>query len=178
MGFLFNLFVVFILFPLLFILMIFWLLSKNKSFGKTIAYLVSGVLVLILLSLVLRAFIDKKTLQKDDYYGSYTINKNYFPGKQANWQYDNFRFEINDKDSVYFYVTTKDKIRQTYKGTISTVKRASSERLVLHMHQPTHHVLTTNPTIYRSVWGFELVFNSPKFSNMYFTKGEREDEEN
>lgn len=39
------------------------------------------------------------------------------------------------------------------------------------MPKPTHHVLATNPTIYRSVWGFTLVFNSPEFDNMFFTKG-------
>jgi hypothetical protein len=176
MGFVFNLFVVFILFPLLCILFIFWVISKKKVFGKTITSIIVGLFSLILLYSVLRIITGKKILDKDDYHGSYTINKNYFPGKQANWQYDNFRFEIKDNDSIYFYVTDKANIRQTYKGIISTVKRASSERLVLHMQQPTHHVLTTNPTIYRSVWSFELVFNSPKFNNMYFTKGKWGDE--
>ena len=29
----------------------------------------------------------------------------------------------------------------------------------------------SDPTIYRKVWGFFLVFNSPQFNNMYFRKG-------
>lgn len=174
MGFGFNLFVMFILLPAIVVLLIVWAVSKRKIFGKTIAVILAGLAGLILLSSIIKFFTSKKILDKEDYYGSYTINKNYFPGKQANWQYDNFRFEIKDNDSIYFYVTDKDKIRQTYKGIISTIMRAGSERLVLHMQQPTRHVLTENPTIYSSVWGFELVFNSPKFSNMYFKKGEWE----
>lgn len=29
----------------------------------------------------------------------------------------------------------------------------------------------SDPTIYRKVWGFFLVFNSLEFNNMYFRKG-------
>ena len=171
MGFLFNLFVTFILLPLIIILLVVWIVSKRKIFGQTIAVIIVGITGLIILSLTLQFFTNKKVLDKDDYYGSYVIDKRYFPSKQANWQYDTFRFEIRDNDSIYFYVTDKDKIRQTYKGTISTNTTYQSERLAIHMQQPSHHILTTNPTVYRSVWGFELVFNSPKFSNMYFKKG-------
>jgi len=172
MGFLFNLFVIFILLPLITVLLIVWVISKRKIFGQTIAVIIVGITAMIILFSIAQLLTSKKVLDKDDYYGSYVIDKRYFPGKQANWQYDTFRFVIKDNDSIYFCVTNKEKIIQTFKGKISTVNPINSERLVLHMHQPTHHILTTNPTIYRSVWGFELVFNSPKFSNMYFKKGE------
>jgi hypothetical protein len=176
MGFGFNLFVIFILLPLIILLLILWLISKRKIFGQTIAFIIVGIIAMTILFSIFQFLTSKKVLDKDDYYGKYTIDKSYFPGKQANWQYDTFRFEIKDNDSIYFYVTDKDKVRKTYKGTISTNKIHQSERLAIHMQQPTHHVLITNPTIYRSVWGFELVFNSPKFSNMYFKKGEWEAE--
>ena len=127
---------------------------------------------LILLGILVGMLVDKKKLARDDYNGQYVIDRTYFPGRQADWQYDNFRFEIKDNDTIYFYVTDKDKISQIFKGTVTTVKPYSSERLVINMIQPTHHVLTTNPTIYREAWSFYLVFNSPKFGNMYFTKGQ------
>jgi len=174
MGFLFNLLIIFLVIPVIGILLVVWIVSKRKIFGQTIAVIIIGITAMIVLFSILQFLTSKKVLDKDDYYGSYVVDKRYFPGKQANWQYDTFRFEIRDNDSIYFYVTDKDKIRQTYKGTISTNKIYQSERLAIHMQQPTHHVLATNPTVYRSVWGFELVFNSPKFSNMYFKKGEWE----
>ena len=82
-----------------------------------------------------------------------------------------FRFEIKNNDSIYFYVTDNEKIIKIYKGAISTIKGYISERLVINMDQPTHHILNSNPTIYRSTWDFYLVFNSGKFGNMYFRKG-------
>ena len=121
-------------------------------------------------------FITSKTqLSKDDYYGSYIVDRNYFPGKQADWQYNSFRFDIKDNDSIYFYYIYNDRIVKTYKGRISTVKTSyGSERLAIHMEQPTHHIVITNPTIYRGNWDFELVFNTPKFNNVFFKKGEWE----
>jgi hypothetical protein len=172
MGFGFNLFVIFILLPLIILLLILWLVSKRKIFGQTIAFIIVGIIAMTVLFSIFQFLTSKKVLDKNDYYGKYTIDKSYFPGKQANWQYDTFRFIIKTNDSIYFYVTDKNKIRKTYKGTISTVNPIDSERVVLHMQQPTHHILSTNPTIYRSVWGFKLVFNSPKFSNMCFKKAE------
>ncbi|NRF37488.1 hypothetical protein [Pedobacter foliorum] len=39
------------------------------------------------------------------------------------------------------------------------------------MKLPTHHIMDGDPTIYRDTWSFYLVFNSPKFGNMFFKKG-------
>ncbi|TAE89990.1 MAG: hypothetical protein EAY81_01375, partial [Bacteroidetes bacterium] len=116
----------------------------------------------------------KTELKKKDYYGQYIVNRNYFPGIQADWQYNHFRFEIKENDSIYFYLTDKEKILKTYVGTITTTYRSqySSARLIINMEQPTHHILTSNPTTYRSTWSFYLVFDSPKFNNVFFKKGQ------
>lgn len=171
MGFGFNLFFIFIFLPLLALLFLLWLITQKKIFGKTIGLVSIMLLCLVVLSGILRICMSKKVLSKGDYYGTYVIDKDLVPGKQADWQYDHYRFEIKHNDSIYFFVTNKNRILQTYSGKISTIKQYESERLVLHMPQPTHHILTTNPTIYRSAWGFTLVFNSTKFSNTFFTKG-------
>ena len=131
-----------------------------------------GLISLLILLFVFRPLWEKKVLDKSDFYGEYIIDRNYFSGKQADWQYNNFRFEIKKNDSIYFYVTDGKIINETYKGTISTLAPYKSARLVIEMEKPTHHILTTNPTIYREVWDFFMVFNSPKFHNMYFRKGE------
>ena len=109
-------------------------------------------------------------LDKSDYYGSYVIDRDYFDPKQAQWQYEHFRFEIRRNDSIYFYVTEKERIVKTYKGSITTLNPRSSEVLKIRMEQPTHHILSYQPTIWRGIWSFTLVFRSPKFSNMYFVK--------
>jgi hypothetical protein len=115
---------------------------------------------------------SKKELKKKDYYGQYIVDRSFFAGKQADWQYNNFRFEIKENDSIYFFVTNKEQILKTYKGIIATTRPYNSERLIVSLEQPTHHVIRSNPTTYRSAWSFYLVFYSKKFNNIYFKKGQ------
>ncbi|WP_413533209.1 hypothetical protein [Empedobacter brevis] len=171
MGFGFNLFFVFILIPLTVIFLSIWLITKKKFIGKTLGIIWIGIFCLVMVASLIQWLTSKTKLNKKDFYGEYIINRNYFPGKQADWQYENFRFEIKNNDSIYFYITDKENVIKTYKGVISTIKPYNSERLRIHMQQPTHHILSQNPTIYRSSWSFYLVFNSQKLSNVYFKKG-------
>jgi hypothetical protein len=161
---------IFIILPISIILFLLGIFTKKKFFGIALVALWGGLLILWLLSAILRPFYEKKALDKSDFYGEYVVDRNYFSGQQADWQYNNFRFEIKENDSIYFYVTDEKKINETYKGTIATRAPYQSARLVIEMEKPTHHILTTNPTIYRGVWDFLLVFKSPKFNNMYFRK--------
>lgn len=163
-----------ILTPLTGILLLAWWGTNNKIYGKILGYLYLCLFGLFILVTIIRFLTDKTELEKKDYYGEYIINRDYFPGKQSDWQYDNFRFEIKDNDSIYFYLTDKDKILKTYRGTIKTTDPSQyrSERLIINMEQPPHHIMTSNPTTYRSAWSFYLVFYSPKFNNVYFKKGQ------
>ena len=169
MAFLFWLF---ILAPLTGILLLAWWGTKNKIYAKIVGYFYLVLFGLFILGTIIRLLTDKKELEKNNYYGEYIVNRDYFSGRQADWQYDNFRFEIKENDSIYFHVTDKEKILKTYRGTITTTKPYSSERLVIKIEQPTHHIMTSNPTTYRSAWSFYLVFYSPKFNNVYFKKGQ------
>jgi len=174
MIYLFSIFIV----PTLTVLLLLarWV-TGNKIFGKIVGYfwlsLIGSVILLIILTTTIHIFLDQKALSKNDYYGEYVVNRNYFHGKQADWQYENFRFEIKENDSLYFYVTNKEKVIKTYRGTISTTdpRQNLSERLIIKMNEPIHHVMSTNPTTYRGVWDFNLVFYSPKFNNVFFKKG-------
>lgn len=171
MGFGFSLFFAFILLPLTGILLVIWLLTRYKIFGVIIGLIWLGIFGLVCLLSTIRWFTAKTHLEKKDYYGKYIVNRELYPGKQSDWQYDHFRFEIKDNDSIYFYVTDKEKILKTYKGAITTTKTYTSKRLIINMHQPTHHILASNPTTYRSAWNFYLVFDSTKFKNVFFKKG-------
>ncbi|HXU25721.1 MAG TPA: hypothetical protein VN698_00710, partial [Bacteroidia bacterium] len=160
MGFFLGVLLVFVLTA---ILLLFWLGKGNIIYLKLIGIIWLGVFGLFFLGIIVNFIKSKKELKKTDYYGQYIINRAYFKGKQADWQYNTYRFEIKENDTLYFYVTDKDKIVQTYKGKISTTAPYSSERLIVEMVQP-YHVLNTNPTLYRSAWSFYLVFNSPKYN--------------
>ncbi|PHN01374.1 hypothetical protein [Flavilitoribacter nigricans] len=173
MGFGFALFIVFIILPFTGILLLAWLLSGKLLFGKMLRQIWLGIFGLVFFLGIVRWLTAKTELDKEDYYGKYVINRTYFPGKQSAWQYDHFRFEITEQDSIFFYLTDQDKILKTYRGTIRTTDPGNhpSDRLIIEMEQPTHHILTSNPTTYRSNWSFYLVFWSPKFHNVFFKKG-------
>tara|TARA_B110000285_G_C14947914_1_gene525252 strand:- start:245 stop:784 length:540 start_codon:yes stop_codon:yes gene_type:complete len=176
MGFGFNLLFIFILVPLTGILLVTWLTSRELMFGKIIGIIWSGIFGLLLLSGIIQWFTSKTELEKEDYYGEYVVNRDYFKGEQTDWQYNHFRFEIADNDSILFYVTENEKILKTYRGGIRTTdpKNHHSDRLIIQMDKPIHHIMTSNPTTYRSAWDFYLVFNSSKFGNVFFKKGKWE----
>jgi len=175
MGFGFNLFFVFIVIPLLLlstgVLLITWLITRKKNFGKVLGVIWLVVFGFVFFLMTLQWLLSDKELKKKDYYGQYIVNRDYFKGEQADWQYNTFRFEIADNDSIFFYVTDKEKILKTFKGTVSTTTQYRSARLKIDMEQPSHHIMSSNPTTYRSTWSFYLVFYSPKFNNVFFKKG-------
>jgi hypothetical protein len=166
----------------LFIIIIFLLISvavgvatNNLRSGVITGFICFGIFGLCCLSLFLLSFFSqKKLLEKDDYYGEYTIDRTFFAGKQADWQYNTFRFEIKENDSIYFYVTNQERKLRTYKGVISTIKPYSSEVLVINMQKPAHPVLKGNPGVYRGAWSFYLVFKSAPYGSMFFIKNEWE----
>lgn len=164
----------FIIFPLLAILLILWMISREKFFAKSIATIIIGICAFVCIVSVLHMIFSIKELDKDDYYGKYIIDRSFFKGKQADWQYEHYRFEIKENDSVYFYCTDKYNIKKTFKGHISTVKPYNSERLILTMNEPSHHVVKENPSTYRGIWDFYMVLHSEKFGNMFFRKGDWE----
>ena len=147
-------------------------LKKKKEFiGKIILTFYGFVLGFIIFSSIVGILSRKKILEKSDFYGTYIVDRNFFKGKQTDWQYNNFRFEIKENDSIYFHETNGEKITKTLRGKIYTTNNYNSARLKVKMGKNTHHILKTNPTIYRQAWGFFLVFESSKFYNMYFRKG-------
>jgi hypothetical protein len=94
--------------PLSAILLITWFITRKHHWGKIIGFLWLGLLAMVMLISGLNWILGKPNLEKDDYYGQYIVDP-IFPGKQADWQYNHFRFEIKDNDSIYFYVTEKEK---------------------------------------------------------------------
>ncbi|NQX56931.1 hypothetical protein HQN86_25155 [Pedobacter panaciterrae] len=171
MGIGFNLLIILILLPLTIILLTGWLITRKVIYGKTLGLIWLAIFGLYILTLVMHTLTKKKLLKKDDFYGHYIINKSFFPGKDADWQYDSFQFEIKENDSLYFYIMDAGKIVNTISGTIKTVKPYQSQRLILNVRQPRSHLIDSIPTIYRDSWNFYLVFHSPKFGNMYYKKG-------
>lgn len=149
-------------------------ITKKVWAARLLGLFLAGVAVLASVGSILNWAISKTVLDQEDYYGDYIVQRNYFPGNQADWQYNHYRFTITEQDSIFFFITEGADVLNTYRGTIRSVAPYGSARLILDMEEPIHHVMSDNPTTYRSAWSFRLVFCSTKFHNMYFEKGEWE----
>ncbi len=119
MGFGFNLFG----FPLL-ILATFGLLIYFFVSQKKIALIILGGLWVLAISvIILNLIVDYNRtpirLTKNDIVGEYRIDKTFFPGTNAKWQYDLYKFYITNKDSILFVVMKEKEIPRTiYKHKI------------------------------------------------------------
>ena len=174
MGFGFNLLVILIIIPIIGVLLVSWLISGKKEVGTMLLFIIIGFIAFEILVAGLKWIRSKRNLDRGDIYGEYVIDRTKFPGKQADWQYNNFRFEIKENDSIYFHETIGAQIQKTYKGKISFKKYYKQPRLVIEMNKPGHHIFSDNPTLFRTRWSFYYVFKSPKFYNVFFKKGKWE----
>jgi len=114
---------------------------------------------------------SKIRLNQDDLRGDYVIDRDFFKGPNADWQYNTFRFTITEKDSLYFYVTYKyGKVLKTYAGKVKMHTEYVSDRMEFVFGDSTHPILKEQPCIYRSTWDFYVVLHSPVYGNMFFIK--------
>ncbi len=126
---------------------------------------------LLLILFLLSPLWTKVELAPKDYHGTYVIDRSFYPGKQADWQYNHFRFEVLPSDSILFYETEGAKIAAAYCGRVSWPAGYISARMRLNMDSPTHFIVASNPTTHRFIWSFRLVFATSKFGNVAFKKG-------
>ena len=169
MGFGFNLFFVLVLLPGTVILLIFWITTGLKIFGYITGVLWACVIALFILVKVYSLFFDKKDFKREDIYGKYRIDKTKFPGRQANWQYAHYRFEITKNDSFLFYITDKERIIKTYRGKIMFVPEYKA-RIVVLIDSPQCSLIESEPTLYRTRFTFYYVFHSARYNNVFFRK--------
>jgi len=168
MGFGFNLFV----FPLLILFTIGLIVYSVFAKSWRPVKILGGVFVLIMLFGALSAIKAKIespiSLTKKQIIGDYRIDKNFYSGKNANWQYDHYRFTITAEDSLYFYITNKDTVIKTFKEKIK-YSSGPPDLWTIETHT-NYHVIKYPPTLFRGHHKFYYVFLSDIYGNMFFRK--------
>ena len=164
-GFLFVIFLVITLF-----LLLLKFIFKHKIFNTLILGLWLLFISLPILIIIEDIFTSKKEIDTNDIYGEYVINKNKCAGKQADWQYEHYRFKITEDNKLHFFIFNNNKkLIKTIVKNIE-IKNGFSPHLDIKPTENDFHILRQNPTLYREVWSFYYVFESEKFGNMFFTK--------
>ena len=113
---------------------------------------------------------SKTTVSKEDFYGTYIVDRNFFKGKNADWQYNHYRFEITKDDELNLYITDENKILKIYKRKVQFIDGEASPHLKIINENP-NFILEAEPTLYRNSWDFYLVFKTQPYSNTFFKKG-------
>lgn len=171
-GFGFNFLMILVILPSTIILTIVWAVSRKAFFGKLLGLMWGSLILLLALSIVLQIFTTKKKVTRNKIYGNYVVDRSKFPGEQANWQYDNFKFKITDDNVLHFSYKTSNEEYKTELVKVKFLEQYYSDRLELGKDSTRHHIIVDNPTLYREVWNFYYVFKSDKFGNVFFKKKE------
>ena len=158
MGFGFNL----IGFPVLILLTLglltHFIATKKKSSLKILGFIWILTIVVIVAASINSHYRTPMRLTKTDITGDYRIDTNFFPGRNANWQFDHYRFTITPTDSIFFYVTNRDTIIRIFREKI---EYSSGPPDLWAIKSDTHyHVIKYGPTLYRGHNKFYYVFKS------------------
>ncbi len=170
MGFGFNIFIAFIIFPLTIILVIVWLFNRSKLLLKILGVIWGCIFGLALLSCIVHFFTDKRNVKRDDVYGEYIIDRTRFKGTQADWQYNHYRFEITRQNKFLFHILRNGDVIHTDSGSVRFVESYASPRIIITVPTPRNHIINDTPTLYRVPFSFYYVFRSPKFGSVFFMK--------
>jgi hypothetical protein len=169
MGFGFSLIGIPLLLLLSVALLLYFLFAQEKKALYILGILWGMVLLLIPISLLMDDLRQPISLTKADFVGDYRIDTEFYPGRNAQWQYDRFAFRILESDSILF-VEINDK------GTRAKVFRHpirisdGPPYLWSVIAETTSQVIQKPPTLYRGHTRFYYVFDSEQYGNMFFRK--------
>jgi len=177
-----SMLVVFVLFPLFLLSLvvsgIVILISgkgKRLAAARTILLLYAvgfglGILSVIVLVLINQVLGPMK-VSRGDVIGTYRVDRQQYPGPQAEWQYEHFVLEITENDSVV--LRSKDINGDWHRFSRPIIPQQYTNyrwRFPSEAVSTAHHILANTPAMYRQRWSFYYVFRSPRFGNMFFRK--------
>jgi hypothetical protein len=148
--------------------------TKNKSYLKKAA--LPWIVVFVMVGFISYSWWSAslpRVIDKNYIVGTYEIDANFYPGKNATWQKEHFRFQITRDDKFIFYDRLADKSEREYHGSV-TWAHENPEKWSIQMEEP-HHVIDPHPVLYRDQKQIYYVFRSKLFGNMFFRKVEPHD---
>ena len=167
------------LIPITIIFIIIWGIFRKKIIIKSIGIVWGIFMFLILLAITIGKIMQPIIIKNSDIYGEYIIDKTKFEGKQAEWQYENFKFKITESDELIFESKIygnkwkSEKVKVTYSSGYfdDNKKEYCNRKIRINSDSTNSHIIQDNPTLYRKSFGFYYVFKSAKFGNVFFKKG-------
>lgn len=105
-----------------------------------------------------------------DVYSTYRIDRRLYPGKNANWQYDHYIFEITPDDKFHLTEIDDKGISHGHIGKVTWSDTNTRRALWSAKLDKEHHLKVDSPILYRSASAFYYVIPSKKYGNMFFRR--------
>ncbi len=109
-----------------------------------------------------------KSIDKSDIVGTYEVDKEFYPGSNANWQNSLFSFVINEKHEFFFYEKLADGNFKVIEGKVEFYRDSNPAMFRIVVANP-HKLIDVYPALYRQKFDFYYVFES-SFGNMFYRK--------
>ena len=157
--------------PVTILLFLVGIIFRQKVILKSIVLIWILIIGLMLLAALAEYINTPKRVKESDLFGEYVIDKTKFGGKQADWQYENYKFEIKPNRTLIFSQLQNN---GRFKSEIVNVKIYDDgvrSYLNILSTKKNSHVIQQSPTLFRKRFCFYYVFHSKKFGNMFFEKG-------
>ncbi len=164
-------FLIFIVFPIILITLVLlagFVFTRKRKYLATLGaiwfFAIGGYSIL----LIIAHFNKPIQLKQQDIYGDYRIDTNFYPGANARWQYNRYRFAITNKDSLLLHAYDIYGRQQSTYGY--KIRHSSSHFGTWSADSAKHHLLYHSPTLYRSHSSYYYVLKSTRYGNMFFRK--------
>ena len=127
--------------------------TNALSLKNTKASILFGLSIICLLCLVVVAsktpYFKPMAVTQNDIIGEYVIDREKFSGKQADWQYENFRFKVTAENQLIFQSKTHDgnwnsdtiQISYTSGYFESDKNEYCNKKIIVHSDSTTHHIV-------------------------------------
>jgi hypothetical protein len=107
-------------------------------------------------------------LRKINIVGEHRVDTSFFPGVNARWQHDHYRFVILPSDTIVLSVKDRRNVETTFKRKLVFVPGPPDLWQVIDRTH--YHLWSGGPTLYRGHHRFYYVFRSRHYGNMFFRK--------
>lgn len=107
-------------------------------------------------------------VDQDRIIGTYEVDTDFYPGPNADWQKEHFRFEIAKGNKFIFYVRLADGTEREYIGRVNWAYQRV-EKWSVDIDEP-YKIVNKYPTLYRGYFSYYYVLETKDFGNMFFRK--------
>lgn len=126
--------------------------------------------LIVVVSIILDSTPKYRRVSPSDVYGTYRIDRKFYPGKNADWQYKNIDFTITGNDRLVLMEFDDKGIMNQYTGKLTWSDTETRRALWSAKLAKKHHLRLESPILYRSYFHFYYVIRSDKYGNMFFRR--------